>query len=191
MSAALAQLPERLQGRVQSELKPGESATWAGQPDPNRFMRTGFLAWLFFIPWTAFALFWMAGASGFRIPDFSQGFGFFPLFGLPFLLVGVGGLSAPFWLRRKARNIVYVITPQRAFSIEGARSITVRTFKPEELRNIVRKEHPDGSGDLVLATTQWRDSDGDARQKQHGFFAIAEVRRVEQLLQRVASPSTL
>ena len=78
-------LPADAQARITRELQPGEVVVWAGRPDPDRFMRGGFLLWLFFIPWTAFSLFWMAGASGFRAPDFSGPASFFPLFGLPFL----------------------------------------------------------------------------------------------------------
>ena len=187
MNAALLKLPKYLQARIQLELKPGEAVIWAGQPNPAKYMRQGFWLWLFFIPWTAFALFWMAGAAGFKFPDFSRGQDLFPLFGIPFVLIGLGGLSSPYWLRRKAANIIYVITDQRALTLEGSRSYTARTYYPDQLRNITRKEHPDGSGDLVLETARYKDSDGDAGKRENGFFAIAQVRRVEQLLEQLAS----
>ena len=187
MNAALIKLPKHLQARIQSELKPGEAVVWADQPHPGKYMRQGFLLWLFFIPWTAFALFWMAGAAGVKFPDFSHGQHLFPLFGIPFVLIGLGGLSSPYWLRRKAANIVYIITDQRAFALEGLRSYTARTYYPDQLRSITRKEHPDGSGDLVLETARYKDSDGDARKRENGFFAIAQVRRVEQLLEQLAA----
>ncbi len=103
------------------------------------------------------------------------------------MLIGLGGLSSPYWLRRKAANIVYIITDQRAFALEGLRSYTARTYYPDQLRNITRKEHPDSSGDLVLETVRYKDSDGDARKRENGFFAIAQVRRVEQLLEQLAA----
>ncbi len=187
MNSNLSVLPAHLQARVKSELRPGEAVAWIGQPNPTRFMRSGFFLWLFFIPWTAFSLFWIAGASGFKFPDFSHAWSWFPLFGLPFLLIGLGGLSSPLWLYRKAANIVYIVTNQRAFSLEGARSYTVRTYLPAQLTHIVRKEHPDGSGDLLLEVLHYKDSDGDSRKKENGFFAIADVRKVEQLLERLMS----
>src|SRR5512139_1652604 len=109
-------LPQQLQQRLRAELKPGESIAWAGQPNPDRYMKSGFKLWLFFIPWTAFSLFWIAGASGFRMPQFNSGWSLFPLFGLPFLLIGLGGLSSPLWLRLKARSTIYAITNRRAIS---------------------------------------------------------------------------
>jgi hypothetical protein len=188
MNPGLTDLPATLQERVQAELKPGEAVVWAGQPDPAKTMKTGFLLWLFFGPWTAFSLFWMAGAAGFRIPDFSSPVNLlFPLFGLPFVLIGVVGMSAPYWIRRKALSTVYVITGQRAFSLEGPKTWTIRNFLPEKLDNIVRREHPDGSGDLVLAVENYTDSDGDARKKEYGFMAIHDVKQVEVRLQHLVS----
>ena len=66
----ISALPPQLQQRLMAELRPGEMIAWAGQPRPGRFMMKGFALWLFFVPWTAFALYWMGGAAGFRIPDF-------------------------------------------------------------------------------------------------------------------------
>lgn len=187
MNAALLKLPKHLQARIQSELKPGETVVWAEQPDAGKYMRQGFWLWLFFIPWTAFALFWMAGAAGFQFPNFSRGWDLFPLFGIPFVLIGLGGLSSPYWLRRKAANIVYAITDRRALTLEGSRSYTARTHYPNQLRRVTRKEHPDGSGDLVLEITHYENSDGDARERKNGFFAISHVRKVEQLLEHLAA----
>lgn len=176
-------LPQHLQQRLQAELRPGEMLTWAGQPNPDRFMKSGFKLWFFFIPWTAFAIFWIGGASGFRMPQFDSGWSFFPLFGLPFLLIGLGGLSSPFWLRRKARWIIYAITSERAISIEGAKSITVQSYLASDLVDIERTEHQDGSGDLILRRESRKDSDGDRQTTKYGFFAIDDVRRVGNLIE--------
>ncbi len=176
-------LPQDMQRRLQAELKSGESLVWVGQPDPNLYMRSGYKLWFFFIPWTAFSLFWMAGASGFQLPTFESGWSYFPLFGLPFLLIGIGGLSSPFWLKRKAHSIVYAVTNQRAITIEGEKSVTVKSYFPADIENLERTEHQDGSGDLILKTEHYRDSDGDRRKNQHGFFAIANVRRVERVIE--------
>lgn len=187
MSMDMYRLPPALQERVMRELQPGEVVSWVGQPDPRRMMLSGFVLWLFFIPWTAFSVFWIAGASGFRLPDFSELFDFFPLFGLPFFLIGIGGLSSPFWLYRKAGSMVYVVSNKRAFSLSGWRSITVESWRPEQLGSITRTERPDGSGDLVFATEVWRDSDGDRRTRQKGFTGIPDVRMVEGHLQRLVA----
>jgi hypothetical protein len=183
LMASISDLPEHLQQRLRAEIRPGESVAWASQPNAARYMKSGFKLWFFFIPWTAFALFWIAGASGFRMPRFDSGWSLFPLFGLPFLLIGIGGLSLPLWLRYKAHSIIYAITSQRAIVIEGAKSITVKSYPAVDIADLERTEHPDGSGDLVLRTERYRDSDGDRQTKRHGFFAVENVRNVERLIE--------
>lgn len=179
----LSVLSEPLQQRLRSELQSDETLHWVGQPDPGKYMKSGFALWLFFVPWTAFALFWIAGASGFKLPKFDSGESLFPLFGLPFLLIGLAGLSAPFWMRRQARSIIYAVTNKRALSIEGAKSFTVKSYWPADLSGTARKENPDGSGDLILHTEHYRDSDGDRRSREHGFLSIQNVREVERLVE--------
>ncbi len=181
--STLTTLPPHLQPRVQVELKVGETLVWVGQPNPNRLMFAGFALWFFFIPWTAFSLFWMAGAAGFQMPTFDHAFSFFPLFGLPFLFIGLGGLSTPFWLHYKAQMTVYALTTQRALILEGGRSITVKTYPLAELKHFERTERPDGSGDLIFKNETYRDSDGDRQNRKHGFFAIQNVRQVERQLE--------
>lgn len=182
----LTTLPPHLQPRVQAELKVGETLVWVGQPNPNRLMLAGFALWLFFIPWTAFSLFWMAGASGFKLPTFDSPFSFFPLFGLPFLFIGLGGLSTPFWLHYKARSMVYALTTQRALILEGGRSVTVKSYPLAELKHLERTERPDGSGDLIFKEEGYLDSDGDRQRRKHGFFAIQNVRQVERQVESLA-----
>ena len=42
-----------------------------------------------------------------------------------------------------------------------------------------------GSGDIIFRRDAWRDSDGDRRANEIGFFAIPNVRDVELLLQKL------
>lgn len=191
MSLDLMKMPPELQQRVTRELQPGEVVRWAGQPDPAHIMRQGFLLWFFFIPWTAFSLFWMAGAAGFRVPDFSSPTVLFPLFGLPFLLIGLGGLVSPWWLRRTARHTVYVVSNQRAFSLAGWRTVTMTSWLPEQLTQITRSERADGSGDLVFDIEVRQGHRGSSVQHKRGFMALPDVRRAETFVHalRVSAPA--
>lgn len=179
MSMDLMKMSPELQQKVMRELQPGEVVRWAGQPDPARFMKQGFLLWLFFIPWTAFSLFWMAGASGFRMPDFSSFTVLFPLFGLPFLLIGVAGLASPLWFRLVARHTAYVISNQRAFSLAGWRNVVMISWWPEQLAQVTRTERADGSGDLVFDVEMRRGHRGSSVQHKRGFIALRDVRTAE------------
>lgn len=187
MSMDFLKLPAELQQKVTRELQAGEVVTWAGQPDAGRFMRAGFALWLFFIPWTAFALFWVAGAAGFRWPDFNAPFSFFPLFGLPFVLIGIGGLLSPLFMRAKARDMVYVITNKRAFSLAGRKTVTMTSWLPEQLGQVTRTERPDGSGDLVFSTSATLNTNGQNRVQRQGFLSLRDVRTVELHVQALAA----
>jgi len=189
------QLPPELAALVGAELEAGERIAWVGQPDPRRFAWASVFAVLFAIPWTAFAIFWMCGAAGFKMPTFQHGWDLFPLFGLPFVLVGFGMLSTPYWLRRKAQRTVYVITDRRAVILDGGwwRSITVRSFSPDRLKDLRRVQRPDGSGDLLFERTWRTDSEGSRQFTDHGFLGVRDVKMVERLIKQLtqsAGPQT-
>src|SRR5690242_9223926 len=120
-------LSPELEARVQAELAPGEKLVWLGQPRPRRSMLAGLPIVLFGIPWTAFAVFWVALAFGIGANAKRRGAGgippwldlCFPLFGLPFIGIGLGMLSAPYWIRRAAAKTCYAVTDRRAIVWEA------------------------------------------------------------------------
>jgi hypothetical protein len=182
------ELAEFQQQKIRSELKHGESILWTAQPNPIGYMKSSIIAVLFFIPWTAFSIFWIAGASGFKVPDFSKGgFAFFPLFGLPFLLIGIWGLSSPLREYSKAKNVIYVITTERVIIIEGSKSTVYKSFYPNQLKNIERIQKIDNSGNIYFQQESYTDSDGDKRSKKVGFIAINDVQTVENLIVKLAN----
>lgn len=178
--AVLSHLPEHLQQRLRAELRSGETVAWAGQPDPQKAMKVGFALWVFFIPWTGFSLFMMDFSLDMQVP-YSWGNLALTLFGLPFLLAGVWGLSAPWRLRRNAASTVYAITSERALTIEGVKTIQVRSFNCGDRAALKRVERQDGSGDLIFLTEHYVDSEGDKRSTEVGFKSIPDVRKVAML----------
>ncbi len=177
-----------LHTKTQDELEPGEKMLWSGQPDPKRLSRKALLISLFGIPWTAFALFWVVAAAGFKLPDFtfssfSDGFhAVFPLFGIPFVLIGLGMFTAPYWAYRSAKRTVYAITNRRALVISFGRAKRVQSYFEQDISDISRVERADGSGNIVFRTEETTDRKGNARLNQIGFFGVPEVRRVERIL---------
>src|SRR5260370_31581304 len=111
--------------RAQSELQPGESLCWTGVADPRRATLSAIPAALFGIPFAGFALFWINGAyhassSLSRSPNaFAKSFSIFPLFGLPFFLIGLAIVLAPLWAFVKGRNTSYSATNQRIMIISA------------------------------------------------------------------------
>lgn len=184
-------ISSKTQHLLQEELRPSEHIVWSSSPKPSRMMKKTIPIVLFGIPWTAFSLFWIAGASGFEAPNFNHGFGLFPLFGLPFVLIGFGMLSSPYWAARKAAASAYAITNERAILIESNLfgGVTVRSFLPHQLFDVRRVQFSDGSGDLILDRKITTDNDGSRSTTAIGFFGIQDVKQVESLILALAKLS--
>src|SRR5262245_39436647 len=159
-------LPPELDALVQSELSRDERLLWVGQPQPRRYLLYAIPIMLFGIPFAGFAVFWMLVASGVLFgaapnvkgaPANGLGafFACFPLFGLPFLLVGWGRLTSPIWMLRAARRTCYALTDRRAIIWEPrwARGYSVLSFGPDRMTRLRRNQHADGSGDLIFEET--------------------------------------
>jgi hypothetical protein len=191
-------LPADLDSLVRSELSDGERLFWVGQPRPDRMAYGAIPIVLFGIPWTAFALFWIAssykmsgGLNHVKPGPLPVGlFNFFPLFGVPFVLIGLGMLGSPYWLWRQARRTCYALTDRHAMLWKAGMfgSVTVRSYGPEALDKVSRTAYPDGSGDLVFEEVVTTGTDSDGRRTtsttRHGFMAIQRVREVEELLRK-------
>jgi hypothetical protein len=151
--------PGDAQLRAQSELQSGESLSWTGTADPGRAALGALPAAIFGIPFAGFALFWITQAyhatsamSKSSHNAFTSGFQVFPLFGVPFLLVGVGIILAPLWAFLRGGSTVYAVTNQRVMVITGTSTRSVKSFTPADILSVEHRERPDGSGDIVLVT---------------------------------------
>ena len=174
------------------ELESGERIRWAGMPMPKLFPRGD--TWTFFvfgIPWTAFALFW-TGAAAWGIMNDNDGSGhlLIPLCGVPFILIGFGMLSSPIRAYRNATKTVYVITDRRAITFDGGWYTTIRSYPPDKLQEICRKEHKNGTGDVILTRRQWFDENGGRHWEDLGFLRIADATNIENLLKELANESS-
>lgn len=190
-----SRLPIEMDRRVHEDLRDGEQLLWVGQPIPSRFARRSIPLMLFGIPFAGFAIFWMAAASGILFGGRGNGnmglFGMiFPLFGLPFLLVGLGMVSSPYWYRQRAKKTFYAVTDQRVilWTAGWFGRMDVRAYTPDRLEKMRRVEYGNGDGDLILEEymTIGRDSDGHqtSNMRRHGLMGIANVREVEELIRK-------
>ncbi|GAB4150416.1 MAG: hypothetical protein Tsb009_25240 [Planctomycetaceae bacterium] len=190
-----SQLSFNMQDRIDSELESGETVVWAGQPLPGQFARRAIPVALFGIPFTAFSIFWIVTAAVGIGEGFQQGddfvpkiFACFPLFGVPFLLVGLGLVSAPYWAARRARKTLYALTNRRAIIWEAGwwKSVTIRSFRGDDLKKMIRKERSDGTGDLIFEDmTQLIQAHSDGvhlARHQVGFLGVENVRELERLV---------
>lgn len=185
-----SRLPPELRSQVELELQSGERIVWMDQPIPGRLARGSIAIVLFGIPWTAFAIFWVGmAAKGVSSMQGGAIGWLFPLFGVPFILIGLGMLSSPYWIRRSARRSAYVITDRRAIIFQAGwrGSVNVRSFEPSALTGeLQRKQYGDGSGDLIFTQEFRRGSKGREYTTNIGFMAVRDVKGVEEMVRALA-----
>jgi hypothetical protein len=183
-----ALLPEPLRALVQAELRPGEGIRWVERPIPARLARSAWPILLFAVPWTAFAVFWVWSAAQATCGNPSPEARLFPVFGVPFVLIGLGMFTSPYWAMRRARRTVYLVTDRRAVVLRArwASGVSVRSFEPEKLGDLRREQNADGSGDLVFGEDVHVGSKGRTRTVPYGFLALRNAREAEEHVQALA-----
>lgn len=169
----------------------GERVLWqAGRIariDPKTFG-----IYVFAVPWTAFALLWTtlaAAGAGAAFGSAGPLAWAFPLFGLPFIAVGLAMMAMPFYGYYTAAKTLYAITDRRLVRLTLGRSLKIESVPGERLGPMQRSERPDGSGSLSFAVGIGTDSDGDRMTERFAmddvpgvFDAAAQVERMRTAL---------
>jgi hypothetical protein len=101
-------------------------------------------------------------------------------------LTGIGLFSAPFFTHRNSLKTVYAITNRRAITFSGGWSTTIRSYAPDKLRDVYRKEKRDGTGDVIIFTRAWHGSDGDKQTEELGFLRVENPKELEHMLKTLA-----
>jgi hypothetical protein len=196
----MSEVNDEIAKHIAGELRPQEKLLWAGQPLPSAFRRYTWPVMLFGIPFFSFAVFWTVMAVMLTRWGKDQGVPpiigiVFPLWGIPFMLVGAGLISAPYWATRRAKRSWYALTNERAIVTMAGfwNSSQTRSFGPETLATLTRNDRSDGSGDLIFepaptvsvgqAGPGWAVRNrGLGTMAMTGFVGIADVREVERLV---------
>lgn len=178
-------LPAPIRAALEREIG-RERRVWAGRPNLATEVLMSFGIYVFAIPWTAFSLFWEAMViGGLLTTDGGAGAvgswagGVMALFGLPFILIGFGMLAAPFLTWRKSGRTVWAVTDRRLLRLTVGGSLEVASWTGRQIKGVVRRERPDGSGDLTVSLGHVRDSDGDRVEKTETLRGVRDVRAVE------------
>ena len=189
-------------------LDEGEQILWQGRPDPRLRVGDFFGFRLFFaLFFTGFAVLWISAARWMNPGD---GFDFFPLFGVPFVLIGLYMMiGAPIWDAHLRRNTWYTLTDRAAFiatDLRGKRKL--ERYGLEDLNALSLVEGNPGTIWLRRETTSYTTTTshrsvpapgvvpgrpgGVGRRRRRtrttttykGFERIADARRVYGLLMR-------
>ncbi len=136
---------------LEDQLRPGESILWHSIQHP-RLIGSNLPVLLFAIPWTAFALFWtgMAWTITRSAPGDDPIATFFPLFGLPFILVGVGMLSLPMLRYLSAKRTMFAVTTERLIRLYKGKGIILESVPPHRIAKVTKKKRKAPHGTLTV-----------------------------------------
>lgn len=137
-----------------------------------------------------FALFWERAAlttgleGGGSDTAIKYTFGIFmPLFGLPFVLVGLAMLAVPLLgLFGKRPPIVHALTDRRLMTFRGGRWQRLRSVLIDRIRPVESKAGGDGWGSIAVQTHSRIDGEGDRVTQKFAMSGIPDVARVERLI---------
>jgi len=174
---------------LQRELQTRERVLWKGRPQ-SRISWMSFGIYLFAVPWTAFSLFWTmmayTGIESMKPADAGIIAYAFPLFGVPFILIGLGMLASPFLPLLRADKTLFAVTDSRIIELRlGRKQLATNSVPAGRLGSIKRRENRDGSGWLNISVGSRLDSDGDRITDQIVIGQVAEVMQAETIIRRV------
>lgn len=175
---------------VRPRLERRERLIWVGQPIAKRAMMGGFILYPFALIWTAFAIFWVVKAYESVSNGVSAGMIelLFPLFGVPFVLAGLGMFAVPFIAYRKAKTIFYALTDRRCFMLETGGKKVFRNYPFSDWQGTISlKKRKDGSGSVFFAKRLERTGKGRKRWQKKGFECVENAERVERKLRDALS----
>ena len=180
--------PRPLADALRRDLAPGERVLWSAQPR-GALLAAGLGIWLFAIPWTVFALFWESMAflpwvTSTKSPDWTRWtFGIvMPLFGLPFVAIGLWMLWSPIRRMRKARDTLYALTDRRAIRIVGGRTTEQTSVFLDRIGPVELSRRADDWGTIRIQTHSRVDSEGDRTTERFEMAGVPEVSKAHRLI---------
>lgn len=144
---------------------PEERVLWTGRAGRVGIGFEGIFGGCFGLVFATFALFWIAGAAaiggvargGFSSPGapgggaLGAGLSLFPLFGIPFLVIGLGVMiSSVYWGPRKKGSGVYAVTDRRLLFVRTFPKMVVKEIPLSRNLRIEQSLDADGSGTLAF-----------------------------------------
>ncbi len=134
---------------IQSEIDPGETLLWVGQPVQGVVLRGSDI---FMIPfsflWGAFAIFWEYSVITQGAPFF------FIVFGIPFVLVGLYIMFGRFYVEAKQREKTFYGLPnERIVIASGLFRKKVKSLSLRTLTDISLSESSNGNGSISFGNS--------------------------------------
>lgn len=184
---------------MERELSSEERLVWSGQPRRGIRLRASDV---FLIPfsllWCGFAIFWEFTAITMIFTAPAPIAVIFPLFGIPFVLVGIHLVFGRFIADARMRERTYYgITTERIIIVSGLFGRRTKSLNLRTLSDISLTERADGSGSIAFGPThpmtQWFPSGSWPGAGQYGapaFDLIDRAKEVYELVRRTQREAT-
>ena len=184
---------------IENELTGSEKILWQGKPATGiKLQSADIFAIPFSIFWCGFSIFWELGASGALGSMKHQNAAdpiaiIFPIFGLPFIAIGLYMVIGRFFADAKIRaNTDYAVTNERVIIASGLFSRKVKSLNLKSVPDISISEKKDGSGTITFCETSsssfnsFQNMPGmpTGRQQVPAFTMIHDVRNVYTILRK-------
>jgi hypothetical protein len=140
------------QNMIQLELDPGERLLWAGRPKQGTVFRGSDVFMIpFSLLWGGFAIVWEIMALSIPHKEVGPQSVIFPLFGIPFVLIGLYMIFGRFiYDSRKRAHTYYGLSNQRAIIISGLFGRAVKSLNLRSLSDVSLSEKSDRSGTITF-----------------------------------------
>ncbi len=144
---------------ISAQLESGEKLLWNGVPRQGIFLKSSDFYFIpFSLMWGGFAIFWefmvifLPGhAKNGNSPG--QFRWFMPLWGIPFVCIGLYLIFGRFFVDAKQRaKTFYGVTNKRVIIISGLVTSQIRSLYPQNLGEISISEMQDGSGTILFGS---------------------------------------
>ncbi|MEL6435267.1 MAG: hypothetical protein AAFP99_00595 [Pseudomonadota bacterium] len=187
---------------IARDLMPGETLIWADKPAaPRRYAWAAWPVAAFGFPFFSFAAFWTYLASSSLRNGNTDGVDgvfsvVFPMFGIPFLLVGAGLMLTPFYAWWLATRTIFGLTDKRLIIGKRAHGGSIRSWTYDRVTSIRRDGGASDTdiGDVFFVEATKGPAD-DRSVEKIGFIGITNPKAVAQEIQkrldRLKSPSPL
>ena len=171
----------------QLEIKPyldvDESVLWCDKPVKKlAFSTADIFTTMFGVVWLSFSVFWII--SAYTATEMAEGgFKLFPLFGIPFVLVGLYLLIFRHFvsfIRRK--NMIYALTSKRVLVVHTGSRQYVQEYRYENISNIQMKCNGEDIGSIFFFTGEVRFNNGRSYSSTSGIFGIKDTKKVYKIL---------
>ena len=140
---------------IQKELDSDERLLWAGMPKQGTIFKSSDVFMIpFSLVWGGFAIFWeyMALTMVPKAQNAPDGFALlFPLFGIPFVVIGFYIIFGRFiYDSKKREKTFYGLTDQRAIIVSGVFSKSVKSLNLKTMSDVSLSEKTNGYGSIVF-----------------------------------------